>query len=72
MLGRLLDHFKSDEQLMKEETALFAQIMEVDERDQAGSEVTRLPKSLYDRQVHKLKILCARGHVTNDQGGWES
>lgn len=71
-IERIADHFKSDKQLMGEETALFAVVMANEEREEAGETVERLPKSHYDRQVHQLNILCRRGHRTDDNGGWAS
>jgi hypothetical protein len=72
MFGRTLDHFKSDQRLMQEETALFAQVMEADEIEQDGGTPPELPRSLYRSQCHKLKILCERGHVPDSEGGWQS
>jgi hypothetical protein len=57
---------------MREETALFAQIMEADEHEEATGEYIPVPKHVFDSQVHKLKILADRGHVTDGNGGWES
>ena len=70
MFDRFLDRFKSDQQLMAEETTLFARVMEADDIEQSGGTPPVLPRSLYDRQCSKLKILCVRGHAPDDQGGW--
>lgn len=72
MFDRIRDHFKSDQQLMQEEVALFAVIMQNDDIEQAGGTPPRLPKSHYNNQSRKLTILCQRGHVVDGDGGWKS
>jgi hypothetical protein len=61
-----IDSLKDDTQLMQEETELFSYVDVADQQDEL------LPQSVYNRQVDKMILLCKRGHMVNEVGGWES
>ena len=67
---QVIDQFKSDELLMQEEMALFAQVMKNDEQERAGQDPPPLDPSIYTRHIEKMRLLIDRGHRTDNQGGW--